>query len=642
MTDDLEPQAPDPTPGDDATSRLPAWPGPSAPTVPLTPVSRPSLPPQTFEHEVAWASAAPAVQVVTATTPRRRSRGRWAISIVVIALVMLTSAAVVLLITGRSSTATILGYVPDDSIVYGEVRLDLPGDQRQAVGGFLSKFPGFADQAALDTKLDEVLDNLVKDATKGDQSYTLNIKPWFDGELGFSMDTLPPAASISGGDPSASGAFRGLALVSIKDTALAQAWFDAAIAKAGAKTTKETYNGTTLTVFEKTGGITAALGLIDGKVAIAGDIVSVKAAVDSRGASKFASTPGPKAAIDSATGDYVGFVYVGLRPLTDWSNELNRALPKMGGLQSAGISGVMLQAIPDWGTFWLRVESDAIVVEAVAPKPETQIGPTENRSSTVVEHIPGSAIVAFNANDYGKTLTQTLALYRSEPTLKPMLDQLDQALGLVGGADAALGWAGDTAAVISDTDGGFEGGLIVAPTDKAAAAHLFTALRAFIAIGGGQQGLTVRDETYNGTTITIVDLGDIRALSGAAGAASGLPLPTGHVEISYAVTDNVVVIGCGPGFVKHVLDTTPATSLASNERYKKLVGRAGTGIGTTFVDITAIREQIEKAASGSADAVGLAKYEQNVKPFLVPFDALVATGSVNSDTTRSVIYITVK
>jgi hypothetical protein len=281
-------------------------------------------------------------------------------------------------------------------------------------------------------------------------------------------------------------------------------------------------------------------------------------------------------------------------------------------------------------------------MEAVAPKPETPIGPTENRASAVVDHIPGSAIVAFNANDYGKTLKQALDLYRSEPALKPMLDQLDAALGLVGGADAALGWAGDTAAVITATDGGLEGGVIVAPADKTAATHLFTALRSFIAIGGSQLGLTVRDETYNGTTITIVDLGDLRTLSGAAGAGSGLTLPTGHVEIAYAVTDNVIVLGSGTAFVKHVLDTTPATSLASNERYKKLAARAGTGTGTTFVDITAIREQIEKAATGAANAAGLARYQKDVKPFLVPFDAMLASGSVSGDTTRSVIYITVK
>ena len=56
-------------------------------------------------------------------------------------------------------------------------------------------------------------------------------------------------------------------------------------------------------------------------------------------------------------------------------------------------------------------------------------------------------------------------------------------------------------------------------------------------------------------------------------------LPAGHVQIAYAVTDQVVVIGSGPGFVKHVLDTTAGTSLAANERYKKLADRVGPSHG---------------------------------------------------------------
>ncbi len=162
-----------------------------------------------------------------------------------------------------------------------------------------------------------------------------------------------------------------------------------------------------------------------------------------------------------------------------------------------------------------------------------------------------------------------------------------------------------------------------------------------IALGGATQGITLRDEDYNGTTITIVDVGDLRALSGASGAATTLPLPAGHLEIAYAVTDKVVVVGTGPAFVKHVLDTTSSTSLASSDRYKKLADRAGTGVGTTFVDLAAIRGLAEKALAG-AEPTAMTKYETDVKPFLDPFDALIASGSVKGDMNRSVIYITVK
>ena len=566
---------------------------------------------------------------------------RWAISIGVIAVVIATSAAVAAIIAGKASTATVLGYVPDHSIAYVEVRLDLPGDQRRAVGEFLSTFPGFADQAALDSKLDQTLDDLVKKATSDAQTYTQDIRPWFDGEIAASVGPLPPASAISGGGATAAAAFRGLVLMSVKDPAGAQAWFDAAFVKTGAKTTTQAYDGASLTVFEKTGGIQGAFAIVDGKVAVAGDIDSVKAAVDTKGSGAFASEAGPKAALASLSDDHVGFTYFAFRPLLDWSAEVSKT---MGGMTSTTLSAAMQKFIPDWGAYALRFQSDALVLELTSDVPETRLGPTSNTTSTVAEHIPSTAVVAAISHDTGKTIKQTMDVYRSEPTLKPAMDQIDKALALVGGPDAAFGWAGDTAIVVNVSDGTPEAGVIVQPTDKAAADHLLTALRAFIALGGAQQGITVRDETYNGATITTFDLGDLKTLAAKAGQNDPaiVTLPTGHVEISYAVTDQVVVIGSGPGFVKHILDTTKDTSLASVDRYKKLADRAGAGTGSTFIDISAIRGLIEKAAGDAAGASAMTKYTSDVKPFLEPFDALYASGTTGSDVTRSTVFITVK
>ena len=127
------------------------------------------------------------------------------------------SAFVGILVTGRAPNARVLGYVPDGTLMYGEARLDLPGDQRLALASLLSKFPGFSDQAAIESKLNEVLDRFVGGVTKGDQTYTTDIQPWFDGELAFAMGQLPDADTQAGGGPSGMDAFRYLALVSIKD-----------------------------------------------------------------------------------------------------------------------------------------------------------------------------------------------------------------------------------------------------------------------------------------------------------------------------------------------------------------------------------------------------------------------------------------
>ena len=311
-----------------------------------------------------------------------------------------------------------------------------------------------------------------------------------------------------------------------------------------------------------------------------------------------------------------------------------------GGVEGS-LGDSMVSFLPDWGAFWLRIEGDAVVLQATAPKPAKAIGPTEDRTSPVVAHVPAGAVVAAVTHDAGKSLRQMLDLYKADLALKPMIDSIDQAAGLVGGTDAAIGWIGDTAAVINVADGTPEGGLIIVPTDKDAAARLFTSLRTLIGLGGSQVGATISDEPYAGTTITIIDLGEAAGLAGMAGLGSGVPLPAGHVEIAFALTDEAVVIGSGPAFVKHVLDTTGATSLASSDRYKALVDRAGTGAGSSFVDIAAIRELIEKAV-GAADPAALAAYEKDVKPYLAPFDAMYASSSVGGDLTRSTILITVK
>jgi hypothetical protein len=144
-----------------------------------------------------------------------------------------------------------------------------------------------------------------------------------------------------------------------------------------------------------------------------------------------------------------------------------------------------------------------------------------------------------------------------------------------------------------------------------------------------------------------VDLGELSDLAGLAGMAGvspemfGTEVPAGRVELAYAVTDDVVVLGSGPGFVRSVLDTTPDTSLARNDRYAALVSKAGEGTGSGFADLTAIRELIEEAMA-DADPAERAKYETDIKPFLTPIDALIGSSSITGDVSRSTVIITVK
>jgi len=459
--------------------------------------------------------------------------------------------------------------------------------------------------------------------------------------VALSVGPLPPANDFSSGGNTAAKELRALGLVSITDPAGAQAYFDKLSAQTGEETTKQDYNGTQLTVYAEENGPTFAYGVVDGKVVAIGDLASVKVAVDSNGKSGFTDQPGPKAALDAADQAHIGFAFVALRPLMDWSTSLSKLSDS--GMNVEPISDTLLKTLPAWGSYWLRVESNALVMEAAAPKPEVTIGSTESRTTTLVEHVPASAMVMAVSPSLGQTLGQVIDLYKDQPAYKELIDQLDQALGVVGGRDAALGWIGDTAIVVNAADETPEAGLIVDPTDADKAKAFFTSIGTLVGIGGAQQGITVRTEDYNGSTITIVDLGDLQQRLGTSGAQiSGMPIPAGaHLEVAWTVTDDLVVIGTGPGFVKHVLDTNDGTSLASDPQYKDLAGRVGAGTGQSFVDITAIRQLYEKALA-STDAASKQRYDTDVKPFIEPFDAMFASGTYQGDLGRSTVIISVK
>jgi hypothetical protein len=625
---DFERPTTDPTPGAPAS---------------VPPVSQPPTSPTSGVETETTAVPVPTQPIAPpeSTVASKPNRTRWFVAAGAIALVIAATTLITLSLTASSPSSVVLGYVPADSTMYGELRLDLPGDQRQKVGQFLSKFPGFADQAALETKLDEVLDRLTSESTNGKQRYTTDIKPWFDGQLAFSVGPIP---EMTASDPKAAAkSLRALMLVSVKDEALARTWFSKVFAHAGVTSSSETYQGSELTLFSdpQTPGLQAGFATVGGKVAIVGDATSVKAAIDTKGSSGLAKAPGFAAGDGALKGDEVGFMFFDMKAFMDASVKMSRSIAS-----APPMSDALRALVPDWTTARLRFEGDALLMDSAFPH-VAAIAPAENHANGVAAYAPPSTVALFSGNDFGDSLKKAFAIYRNEPTFAEGFKQLDEAAGLIGGLDAAVGWMGDSGVVVARSGESVEGGLVAIPADAAAGKQLLTQLRSFIQLGGQQAGVTVRDETYNEQTITIVDLGSLRGLAGMAGAMGGLPadpgtLPDGNAEIAYVATDQVVVIGSSPDFVKHVLDAGTGASLADDARFQGLLGRVDAQhTGLFFVDVSGVRTMIEGAMS-SASAQERAEYEESVKPFLAPFDALIGTSSVGSTVDQARYVVTVK
>src|SRR5260221_5589190 len=128
------------------------------------------------------AEPAPSVGPAVASSGVGASRGRWLIALGVAAGAIAIAIVAAILLGGRP-TPEALTYIPGNSAVVAELRLDLPGDQLQKVGNLLAHFPGFQDQSTLTQKIDETLTHLVGSATNGKVDYATQVQPWVAGPL---------------------------------------------------------------------------------------------------------------------------------------------------------------------------------------------------------------------------------------------------------------------------------------------------------------------------------------------------------------------------------------------------------------------------------------------------------------------------
>ncbi len=566
-------------------------------------------------------------------TPRRAGGLRWGIALGAVAVAVGVLAAGAFLLTGQAPTSRLAGWAPVGATAYGEVRLDLPGDQRARLGEFLAHFPGFADQAILDDKIDEALDRIVSGATEGRQDFTNDIKPWFDGQLALAVE----ARSVAVGSAHEHG--QGLALVAITDRAAARAWFEGIAAEAGMTLWVEQH-GTTDLLVDPDGK--AAVAFADG-VMLAGDRDSVTAALDTGGRSGLPESPTFAAARAAMPGDRLAFGFV----------DVDGA---MAALESAApvemfalpLDGTMRELLPDWMAMGLRVEDDAMVVEAAWPHVERAGFPTTNRVGALAAHVPASTILLTDARSVGEMLAAAIERARQDPEAAAGLAEIEQAAALLGGLDALVGWIGDAGLVVTSDGTDIGGGLVVVPADAAGAQRIATQLGSFLALFGAESGLEVRTEQHAGATITIVDLGDLGSLLGGAiggGGLDGMPVApvdeATSIEIAWTVTDDVVVLALGPDFVRSVLDVSPGTSLADDPRYRALLDAVGReNAGSMFVDLGAARVLVERliATEGGTAAT---EYERDVKPYVEAFDAWVQAIVLGDEVDRAIMRVTV-
>lgn len=583
---------------------------PSGATLPGDPVPGERSP--TTDPDEAVASTEETAAEETAAAPgstSRRGTARWGIALLVTALVVAVAVAGLVFTSTGSSVSRLAGYVPDGTIMYMELRADLPGDQRQNLGSVLAHFPGFDDQANLEGKIDEALDRLVGLASNGEDDYSGEIKPWFGGQVVFAMPELTATP-----DPSQT---RFLSLTSVKDSAAAKRWVAEHLADGG-RSRSESYQGVELTVRDA-GGLEFAYGVGDTAI-FAGDLTSVKAAIDTKGASAFASSKALADAREATPGDRLGFVYVDMERLMEVATSPD--LP--GAIQ---LPAELLAQVPPWAAFGFRSESDALVLDMAMPNTFEPGQMPPAKVSTLATRLPAGTIMELEFRSLGQSIENAIEQYKQIPQYSEAVGQVEQALAMFGGVEGLTGWMGDATVVVTRDGETVSGGLVIETADEPAARDRFVQLRNLLTLVGAGSGITIHDEPYGDGQITIIDLGNLADLAALSGQK--LPAPAeGRLELAYAIHEGRVIVGVGDGFVKAVLDAAPPSSLADQERYKTTMDRAGkTNTSQMYVDLTGLRELLERLLPADQRAA----YELETKPYAQPLAAAAAGGTATDD-----------
>jgi hypothetical protein len=572
-------------------------------------------------------------------TPSTRPGGRrvkWLVALAVTVLVASATLATTALLTGSETTSDASAWAPADSVGYAELRLDLPGSQATELPRLMAAFPGFADQAAFGTKLEELFDQLIRRATSDSHNFRTEIEPWFDGQVAVAQGAPGIGSGLGVADPHA------LLLVRVKDAAAAQAWVESILTESGAlASTPETYNGTpihVLTASSSLGSVPSKIGYaVVGDLLIVGDLDSVQRSIDTGGTEGLASNEQFRGAVEALPGDRLALTYSDSAAMFESLRaSLGSAGTDMG--DSTTVVSALLNAyqelMPGWSAVSVRAADGTLEADVVSEHVNA-MGEPANSTSELAAVAPADTLALMTGRDLGDRLAVMRNAIADQPALADGVTQVDKALALLGGFDAVTSWMGESGVAITRHGDSVTGGLLIAPTDPTAAGRLLTTIRGLASLGLGDK-LTFTEEPYAGTTIVSVDLASLASLAG-----NGLGVPSNlssDLRLAWAATDRVVAVGVGTDFVKDVLDTQDGESLATQPRFSDGLARAGaSNSGVLWVDVAGLRQVAEPLLTGSSRTT----YDTDIKPYVEPLDAIIGASVAGADVDRSTFVLVV-
>ncbi len=443
------------------------------------------------------------------------------------------------LFAGAADRAATLA--PANAVIYANLYLQPSTGQQMNLSGLISRLPGFADEAALDEKIDQVVQNLL---ALGMIDYRAHVKPWLGDQVAIAAwpagtDTAEVAAVI---------------LAETSDPDVARSSLDDLSADQGVTVTTETYQGVEVQVGEG-----RAYAVVDGIVALGISADAVHAVIDtSAGTESLSTQPAFAEAMEPLPDDHLASFYVDLAGVAEASGTAT----DLGGATTA--SAVLV------------AETDGLRLSGSAPLSAAAGSPAEApapQQGTLTGWMPERTLAEVTVFGMRDALEQALAVAGEVPEGEEITSTLDTiralaafALGVDLDEDVLPLLEGETAIAFGGIGlGGMPSGqLLLRPPDPEAATDTLGQVADRIGSTGG----TSSTETLEGIEVTTISV-------------------PGTIDAAYAVVDGVVVIGLNAGDVAAVAEArADGFTLDGTSAYQQAFEVAGDRAGTeAWVDV---------------------------------------------------------
>ncbi|MDQ2689824.1 MAG: DUF3352 domain-containing protein, partial [Chloroflexota bacterium] len=217
--------------------------------------------------------------------------------IALVTLIGLTGVAVVgaYLFLFSASTDRAAALAPARTAFYANVYLQPSTGQQMNLAELIGRLPGFADEASLDDKVDQIVQNLLSGSGI---DYRTQVKPWLGNQVavaGWPMSADPAQTEV-------------VLIAEVKDREAAEASVDELVAEGGASFSAETYAGVELQVADGT-----AYAFVEEMLVFGTSAEGLHAVVDTTGgAESLADRAEFRASTDALPADHLASFFVDL------------------------------------------------------------------------------------------------------------------------------------------------------------------------------------------------------------------------------------------------------------------------------------------------------------------------------------------